>query len=181
MSYAWGTACENRWSFLFCSSLDLTLRLNVSLRLLIMTLTSVLAGTLLSQHDTRGNCAIPLTYSLSAIYWALSKCLALSSAPETQRWTGRVLSRSSQDGRLVNSSGHSLSSGPRTPRCKAWGWLCSPHQPITVHEPANSLEQEELLSRCLVFSANICCRETAKRSEERRVGKECRSRWSPYH
>ena len=23
--------------------------------------------------------------------------------------------------------------------------------------------------------------EIAKRSEERRVGKECRSRWSPYH
>ena len=23
--------------------------------------------------------------------------------------------------------------------------------------------------------------ETIKRSEERRVGKECRSRWSPYH
>ena len=23
--------------------------------------------------------------------------------------------------------------------------------------------------------------ELAKRSEERRVGKECRSRWSPYH
>ena len=23
--------------------------------------------------------------------------------------------------------------------------------------------------------------EKAKRSEERRVGKECRSRWSPYH
>ena len=23
--------------------------------------------------------------------------------------------------------------------------------------------------------------EAAKRSEERRVGKECRSRWSPYH
>ena len=23
--------------------------------------------------------------------------------------------------------------------------------------------------------------ETAERSEERRVGKECRSRWSPYH
>ena len=25
------------------------------------------------------------------------------------------------------------------------------------------------------------CMEKAKRSEERRVGKECRSRWSPYH
>ena len=24
-------------------------------------------------------------------------------------------------------------------------------------------------------------RESAERSEERRVGKECRSRWSPYH
>lgn len=33
-----------------------------------MTVTSILAQTLLSQHDTRGNCAIPLTYSLSAIY-----------------------------------------------------------------------------------------------------------------
>src|SRR2546427_11043232 len=27
----------------------------------------------------------------------------------------------------------------------------------------------------------IDCFEAARRSEERRVGKECRSRWSPYH
>src|SRR5215467_16261312 len=26
-----------------------------------------------------------------------------------------------------------------------------------------------------------CCRVALSRSEERRVGKECRSRWSPYH
>ena len=26
----------------------------------------------------------------------------------------------------------------------------------------------------------LCCQEPV-RSEERRVGKECRSRWSPYH
>ena len=26
-----------------------------------------------------------------------------------------------------------------------------------------------------------CLNEVASRSEERRVGKECRSRWSPYH
>ena len=26
-----------------------------------------------------------------------------------------------------------------------------------------------------------CCRHERSRSEERRVGKECRSRWSPYH
>src|SRR5260370_1072527 len=27
----------------------------------------------------------------------------------------------------------------------------------------------------------VCCMPNTKRSEERRVGKECRSRWSPYH
>src|ERR1051326_5924005 len=30
------------------------------------------------------------------------------------------------------------------------------------------------------FAANTCVA-TSPRSEERRVGKECRSRWSPYH
>ena len=28
---------------------------------------------------------------------------------------------------------------------------------------------------------DICAKKDAVRSEERRVGKECRSRWSPYH
>ena len=32
-----------------------------------------------------------------------------------------------------------------------------------------------------IFELIINFREVAKRSEERRVGKECRSRWSPYH
>ena len=31
------------------------------------------------------------------------------------------------------------------------------------------------------FAANTAITATIKRSEERRVGKECRSRWSPYH
>src|SRR5258705_14014788 len=30
-------------------------------------------------------------------------------------------------------------------------------------------------------SSNTSASTSAKRSEERRVGKECRSRWSPYH
>ena len=30
-------------------------------------------------------------------------------------------------------------------------------------------------------SSHNCCWQYQKRSEERRVGKECRSRWSPYH
>ena len=31
------------------------------------------------------------------------------------------------------------------------------------------------------FMAWASCQATTSRSEERRVGKECRSRWSPYH
>ena len=35
-----------------------------------------------------------------------------------------------------------------------------------------------LLAGTIVFVSN---HDKAERSEERRVGKECRSRWSPYH
>ena len=33
----------------------------------------------------------------------------------------------------------------------------------------------------IVFEAPTGAGKTVMRSEERRVGKECRSRWSPYH
>ena len=36
------------------------------------------------------------------------------------------------------------------------------------------------ISYCSCFDKNILS-DIIKRSEERRVGKECRSRWSPYH
>ena len=32
-----------------------------------------------------------------------------------------------------------------------------------------------------IEEANAICESYGLRSEERRVGKECRSRWSPYH
>jgi len=35
--------------------------------------------------------------------------------------------------------------------------------------------------RNLHFYSDSCSRSGEARSEERRVGKECRSRWSPYH
>ena len=38
-------------------------------------------------------------------------------------------------------------------------------------------QQDFVLARAIKVAAN----NGAKRSEERRVGKECRSRWSPYH
>ena len=37
-------------------------------------------------------------------------------------------------------------------------------------------KSEELIPKLNEFNLNLC-----SRSEERRVGKECRSRWSPYH
>ena len=40
----------------------------------------------------------------------------------------------------------------------------------TIYEVAQAL-----------FVSTATISRTAKRSEERRVGKECRSRWSPYH
>src|SRR5256885_8059898 len=45
-------------------------------------------------------------------------------------------------------------------------------------EPKNELYQFNLAA-LQIHSGNA--QKTAKRSEERRVGKECRSRWSPYH
>ena len=32
-----------------------------------------------------------------------------------------------------------------------------------------------------ILSQSLFCENKTTRSEERRVGKECRSRWSPYH
>ena len=39
----------------------------------------------------------------------------------------------------------------------------------------------EVVSKILGVSARDAFRFERDRSEERRVGKECRSRWSPYH
>ena len=51
----------------------------------------------------------------------------------------------------------------------------TPFRDVTVED----LDWEALLDTRLVFVTGITAALT--RSEERRVGKECRSRWSPYH
>ena len=47
----------------------------------------------------------------------------------------------------------------------------------SVHAQLSSLEAKGYIRRDLTKSRSI----EIIRSEERRVGKECRSRWSPYH
>ena len=42
-------------------------------------------------------------------------------------------------------------------------------------------EMRDFYENKLGLKAKIIMRYEAYRSEERRVGKECRSRWSPYH
>ena len=51
--------------------------------------------------------------------------------------------------------------------------ICHPrgHNDQTMSKPVSTLGQPEI----------ACEGEKERRSEERRVGKECRSRWSPYH
>ena len=46
-------------------------------------------------------------------------------------------------------------------------------------KPYTKLPSSEL--RTLIEDNISSCEALVKRSEERRVGKECRSRWSPYH
>ena len=43
------------------------------------------------------------------------------------------------------------------------------------------LERQRDRGKAQYLADAILCYEKADRSEERRVGKECRSRWSPYH
>src|SRR5258707_12214284 len=56
--------------------------------------------------------------------------------------------------------------------------LCStpyPRQTWPRRSPAGGCEQR------FASSSTVLLRLKNQRSEERRVGKECRSRWSPYH
>ena len=46
------------------------------------------------------------------------------------------------------------------------------------HEVVKYYLEKQDIAAC---KACMYCAEHGERSEERRVGKECRSRWSPYH
>src|SRR2546430_6642823 len=52
---------------------------------------------------------------------------------------------------------------------------------IAYGKPQATLEQIEAAARAANADEFIRGLEHGYRSEERRVGKECRSRWSPYH
>src|SRR5256885_9282688 len=45
----------------------------------------------------------------------------------------------------------------------------------------NKTDRQQVVAGAKVHASRYCRVEPPWRSEERRVGKECRSRWSPYH
>src|SRR2546427_12269977 len=60
-------------------------------------------------------------------------------------------------------------------------WLQSVELRRRVHAGLNKGEARNALARAVFFYRLGEIRDRSFRSEERRVGKECRSRWSPYH
>ena len=55
----------------------------------------------------------------------------------------------------------------------------SRHTSFSIGGPADVFVQPATKEE--IKNAIFCAKEAGVRSEERRVGKECRSRWSPYH
>src|SRR2546429_8118 len=102
-------------------------------------------------------------WALSALYWTLAGCLVLVVG--TARVVGcsvfffssrRRHTRCSRDW-----SSDVCSSDLGAGRRAVWSWVLLLVLLIVLQPQAQLLER--------------------RRSEERRVGKECRSRWSPYH
>src|ERR1035441_9496897 len=97
-----------------------------------------------------------------------------------------------------NEEGRMQKFGSKPPRGhpQAIWWPTGRHPEATLRLPSGYPEATPRLTlrlpgleRQLEFTGRVWCRvggtggwrAALKRSEERRVGKECRSRWSPYH
>src|SRR5687768_18286669 len=52
---------------------------------------------------------------------------------------------------------------------------------VLVGRSGSTPQGERTMAAAPVLTTRVLRQESRRRSEERRVGKECRSRWSPYH
>src|SRR5258707_7267688 len=69
-------------------------------------------------------------------------------------------------------------------RCALGRWAARGKQYIVMIRPATGENADGLVMQQLLYAGEVRSIKEInipKRSEERRVGKECRSRWSPYH
>src|SRR3712207_9426351 len=87
----------------------------------------------------------------------------------------------------LRQSGLSLSGGQQQRLCIARTIAIRPEiilmdEPCSALDPIATLKIEELMRELVRdYTIIIVTHNMQQRSEERRVGKECRSRWSPYH
>ena len=57
--------------------------------------------------------------------------------------------------------------------------MTNPGEIIFREVPVPEVKENQVLVK--IMNIGVCGSDIHVRSEERRVGKECRSRWSPYH
>src|SRR3989441_11902405 len=87
-----------------------------------------------------------------------------------RRWGGRYLLRKTRRPPLID---------PRRPLRGRTIVLDPGHPPLGAKGPTGLWEPVATLA--VASKAKTLLEQAGARSEERRVGKECRSRWSPYH
>ena len=92
-----------------------------------------------------------------------------------------------REGKYINFPPVVLSKYFSSDRIKGEYFDGNRYREITFHPEISDLQYlrsfkfEDLTFRGTVEFRSVCEQPVGKRSEERRVGKECRSRWSPYH
>src|SRR2546427_13035365 len=98
----------------------------------------------------------------------LDDVLHMAARPRAQRFH-RLPQRAAKIGELVVHAGRN-------------GWENGAgHQAVTFQSPEREGEHSLRNAADHSFDLIEALRPVTERSEERRVGKECRSRWSPYH
>src|SRR2546422_11005013 len=84
---------------------------------------------------------------------------------------------------VSSKSGVRLPRGTRRAAVSCFDFLADPDRSVTLECPIASEPALKLWRKRLQQLRNLLGNKSGllQRSEERRVGKECRSRWSPYH
>src|ERR1019366_4207410 len=129
----------------------------------------VAAATVVSHTTTRLDAPKPVTYAFNSVDFALAfirniRCGGIEMPPRAATCSSCCTSAGSD----CASGSNLLNSGSRT-----YG---AAKTPTTTQAAAGIQNQNHQRVGALRMIQNISIR-----SEERRVGKECRSRWSPYH
>ena len=107
--------------------------------------------------------------------------IAMSNAPDIPRERFTALTRLDHNRALAQLAAKTGVSVNDIRRMTIWGNHSATQYPDIFHAEVNGQNAaQQRLARAVATPAKRV-RQHPPRSEERRVGKECRSRWSPYH